>query len=47
MSKKKQKNKEQLMREYYEASAEEHDEFMEKSWKVVEETVIEWENSRD
>jgi uncharacterized protein YchJ len=40
-------NKEQLMREYYEALAAEHKEFIEQSWKIVEETVVEWENSRD
>jgi uncharacterized protein YchJ len=45
MSKNKPKTKEQLLREYYEAFAAEHDEFFEKSWKVVEETVLEWENS--
>jgi hypothetical protein len=47
MSKNKPKTKEQLLREYYEAFAEEHDEFMEKTWKVVQETVLEWENSPD
>jgi hypothetical protein len=45
MTRDKPKTKEQLMREYYEAFTAKHDEFMEKSWKVVEETVIEWKNS--
>jgi hypothetical protein len=47
MSKNKHKNKEQLLRKYYEIFTEEPDEFIEKSWKVVEKTVLEWENSRD